>query len=160
MLQYIFGYHCQGDESLTGRDSSHVSLPQRTMLQRQNTHFYLWRGGRKSRKPNKRNTMSTEGLGATRNAEFQLVNTTKSCLSFSFSFELVNYDSLKLMNDVLFHLKEPICQRSGKVSHNLWLWWTAACVCRCVHTGNVCVCVCVSSVKCQSHAPLAITEDC
>lgn len=62
----------------------------------------------------------------------------------------VQHDSLKLRNDVLFHLQEPICQGSGKVRHNLWLWWTAAC--RCAHTENVGV-----RVQCQSHALLEIT---
>ena len=60
----------------TAKDLSHISHPQRTMLQRQNNH-YLQKGGRISKRTKHR--MFARGFGTTR----ELPNTTKSRLSFS-----------------------------------------------------------------------------
>lgn len=136
----------RGMDCWTAKDLSHISHPQRTMLQRQNNHYL--RKGRISKRTKHR--MFAGGFGMTWDAAFQLPNTTKSRLSF----DRENWWIMAVsVNDALHQSTwGNLCQGSGKVNHDLWLRWTAACVCASVYTANVCL-----NLKCQSHALVAIT---
>lgn len=73
----------RGMNCWTGKDLSHISHPQRTMLKRQNTHsiYFVQRRKTKQKTKQKEHKIFIDGPGMILDAVFQLGN--KSCLPFS-----------------------------------------------------------------------------